>query len=46
MADISLEAAFERITVNDENSNDDHAVAYHKAKVARPVSHPSHHGSV
>lgn len=35
MAEVShLEAAFERITVNDEN-NDEQAVSYHKPKVGR-----------
>ena len=34
MAEVShLEAAFERITVNDEN-NDDQVASYHKSKVA------------
>jgi hypothetical protein len=36
MAEVShLEAAFERITVNDEN-HDDQVASYHKSKVARP----------
>lgn len=37
MAEVShLEAAFERITVNDENSDRDEPVASYKQKVRRP----------